>query len=147
MKYTYTYISHNAPVSFRFQEIENFWHLWILTIEVLNLPWPISVTHGIITTGNPIFTIMSCYVSTNSCYYQQTLIIRHLIFRHLNNLLSNTSCYYQHLAHRCATGRALAYHVLEPGFKSRSDKKRWIMKYDIRFMAAHISMLDKVFFG
>ena len=124
------------------------------------IPWPISVTHAIITTGHPIFTIchniinqfMSLSIQFGAiinkiytiiiypmilltiwCYYQPThvkfsktqSIIRHLIFRHLNNsyyyrthhviirhlfyyqtnhfiinqltLLSNTSNYYQRL--------------------------------------------------
>ena len=57
---------------------------------------------------------------------------------------------------RGETGRALAMHILGPGFKSRSGKtflaffgvlKYGDLEYDNRFMVAHIALRVKVFSG
>ena len=94
---------------------------------VYNLPWPISVTQAIITTGHPIFMICHNIIShiillsdtyiiiKQIIYYQTTkVIIKHLILFStlqpiiltLDLVLSLSQC--AALAHRGATGRAFA---------------------------------------
>ena len=59
------------------------------------IPWPISVTHAIITTGHPIFTIcqnMLCYYQRDSSYYHMPHAIINTIHAIINKIL-----YYYHL--------------------------------------------------
>ena len=74
---------------------------------MLTIPWPISVTHAIITTGHPIFIIcqnMLCYYQRDSSYYHMPHAIintNHAIINKIYTiiiypmLLLTIWCYYQ----------------------------------------------------
>ena len=113
-------------------------------------------------------TPQQCMLFSNTSCYYQTL---HVIIKQIM-LLSNSTCYYQHLnllsLHFISYFYSLVQpslivaqlvehsHALGPGFKSRSGKKflayfgvfkEGDLECDNRFMAAHIALREKVFFG
>ena len=79
----------------------------VISRELCILPWPISVTHAIITTGHPIFIIcqnMLCCYQRDSSYYNMPHAIINTIHAIINNiytiiiypmLLLTIWCYYQ----------------------------------------------------
>ena len=100
-------------------------------------------------------------LSNTSCllpWYQ----IPHVIIRHII-LLSKNSCYYQHLNllslhfisyyYSSVQPSLIVAQMVEPGFKSRSGKKSFggfkdgDLEDDNRFMAAHITLREKLSFG